>query len=306
MSSGIIVVDQLRKTFNHFTAVDGISFTVRKGEIVGLLGPNGAGKTTTIFMLLDLIAPTSGDITIFGYHYRDHREQILQNLNYSSTYVEMVPRLTVWENLLVMANLYRIPDAAGKVISSMERFRVTELKKKKYEDLSEGQKTRVFLTKAFLNDPELLLLDEPTASLDPDIASLIRKEILQSRKNGTTILITSHNMAEVEEVCDRVLFINHGMIVAEDTPEGLAKKVRQIRVHFMMKDGQKRTIAFAKKSGFPVTTNGRYVTISVDEADIAYLLSGLAELGVAYSEISVDKPTLEDYFIKMSYGGSSL
>jgi len=302
----ILVVDHLIKKFGTFTAVDGISFRVGKGEIVGLLGPNGAGKTTTIFMLLDFIAPTSGNIEIFGLHYKDHRGEILQRLNYSSTYVEMVPRLTVWENLLVMANLYLVPHPKGKIQEVVGRFGVGAFINKRYEDLSQGQKTRVFLCKAFLNDPDLLLLDEPTASLDPDVALLIRKEILVARENGMTILITSHNMAEVEEVCDRVLFINHGKIVAEDTPEELAKKVRQIRVNFMMKDGQKRTMSFAKKAGFPATADGRFVTISVDEADIAYLLSGLADLGVEYGEISIDKPTLEDYFIKMSRIGGGV
>ena len=301
--SDIVVVNNLVKRFGTRTVVGGVSFVVKKGEIVGLLGPNGAGKTTTIFMLLDLIAPTSGMIKIFGLSYAGHREEILQRLNYSSTYVDMAPRLTVWENLLVIANLYQLDHPKERIQETTARFGADVFINTRYEDLSQGQKTRVFLCKAFLNNPELLLLDEPTASLDPDVAALIRKEILVARKNGMTVLITSHNMAEVEEVCDRVLFINHGVIVAEDTPDGLAKKVRQVRVKFMMKDGQKRTLRFAKKSGFPASVDGRFVTISVDEADIAFLLSGLAELGVEYREISIDKPTLEDYFIKMTYKG---
>lgn len=153
-----------------------------------------------------------------------------------------------------------------------------------------------------MNDPKLLLLDEPTASLDPDVAILVRKEIINQRKKGVTILLTSHNMAEVEETCDRVLFINHGKIIAEDTPENLAKNVRLVQVHLMMKDGQKRTAEFAKKSGFAMTSEGRYSTISLDEGDIAFLLAGLAEVGVEYNEISIDKPTLEEYFIKMTHG----
>ena len=301
--SDIVVVNNLVKRFGTRTVVGGVSFVVKKGEIVGLLGPNGAGKTTTIFMLLDLIAPTSGTIKIFGLSYAGHREEILQRLNYSSTYVDMAPRLTVWENLLGIANLYQLDHPKERIQETTARFGADVFINTRYEDLSQGQKTRVFLCKAFLNNPELLLLDEPTASLDPDVAALIRKEILVARKNGMTVLITSHNMAEVEEVCDRVLFINHGVIVAEDTPDGLAKKVRQVRVKFMMKDGQKRTLRFAKKSGFPASVDGRFVTISVDEADIAFLLSGLAELGVEYREISIDKPTLEDYFIKMTYKG---
>lgn len=303
MENTILEVSHLIKRFGSFTAVNDISFTVEEGEIVGLLGPNGAGKTTTIFMLLDLIAPTSGDISIFGMHYATDREKILQMLNYSSTYVEMVPRLTVYENLLVMATLYQVPHPKEKIREYAEKFSVADILSWQHQKLSAGQKTRVHLCKAFLNDPRLLLLDEPTASLDPDIAVFVRKEIHESQKKGMTMLFTSHNMAEVEEVCDRVLFINHGKIVAEDTPEELAKAVRQVRVQLMMKDGQKRTIAFAKRAGFMVSAEDRFVTVEVDEDDIAFLLAGLAEKGVSYSQISVDKPTLEDYFIKMSRGG---
>lgn len=257
-------------------------------------------------MLLNLITPTSGTVRIFGMEYQKDSETILQNINYSSTYVEMAPRLTVLENLQIMAKLYQVHDAQTKIQKYMEKFSVTPFMNVRHDSLSQGQKTRVYLVKAFLNNPKLLLLDEPTASLDPDVADLVRDEILAAQKQGMTILFTSHNMAEVEEVCDRVLFINHGTIVAENTPEELAKNVRQVRVNLMMKDGQKRTIQFAKKSGFPVTAEGRYVTISVDEEDIAFLMAGLSQLGVQYREISIDKPTLEDYFIKMAHTGGSL
>lgn len=300
MEVPIVSVSHLTKRFGTFTAVDNISFSVGEGEIVGLLGPNGAGKTTTIFMLLNLITPTTGDIRIFGMGYKNNAERILQQLNYSSTYVEMAPRLTVAENLRVMAKLYQIPHADGLIEHFAKEFEITEFINKRHDDLSQGQKTRVYLCKAFLNHPKLLLLDEPTASLDPDVSTVVRRKIAEAREKGMTILLTSHNMAEVEELCDRVLFVNSGKIVAEDTPEQLAKKVRQIRVNFMMKDGQKRTLAFSQRSGFPAIAEGRFVTISVDEQDIAFLLAGLGELGVTYSEISIDKPTLEEYFIKMT------
>lgn len=302
MESRIVDVRHLTKTFGTFTAVNDISFHVNEGEILGLLGPNGAGKTTTIFMLLNLITPTSGDISIFGMGYKKDHEKILQQLNYSSTYVEMAPRLTVLENLLVMAKLYQIKHPEPLIEKYAKEFEITDFIHKRHDDLSQGQKTRVYLCKAFLNNPKLLLLDEPTASLDPDVSIVVRKKIIEARERGMTILVTSHNMAEVEELCDRVLFVNRGKIVAEDTPEKLAKKVRQVRVSFMMKDGQKRLLSFSEKSGFPAVAEGRYVTISVDEQDIAFLLASLAELGVSYSEISIDKPTLEEYFIKMTEG----
>lgn len=302
MTTPIIEVNNLTKQFGSFTAVNNISFAIKEGEIVGLLGPNGAGKSTTIFMLLDLIKPTSGDIRIFGQTYATKREYILQRLNYSSTYVEMSQLLTVMENLRVMAALYDVPNGVAKIRQLTKKFGVEDLLSWNFHSLSAGQKTRVVLCKAFLNNPQILLLDEPTASLDPDIAILVREEIQAARRAGTTVLITSHNMAEVEEVCDRVLFIQHGKIVAEDTPEGLAKKVRQVRVQLMVKDGQKRTLAFAKKAGFSASVDDRFIAIYVDESDIAYLLAGLADQGVAYSQISIDKPSLEDYFVKMMEG----
>lgn len=300
MNNAVLSARGLTKTFGVFTAVDHISFDVNEGEIVGLLGPNGAGKTTTIFMLLDLITPSSGDLMIFGMQYRDNREQILQSMNFASAYMDMMPRMTVFENLLVMAHLYQVPHAQEVITRNAKMLEVEDLLSWPHKNLSAGQKTRVQLCKAFLNTPRLLLLDEPTASLDPDISASVRQDILGAQKRGMTVIITSHNMAEVEEVCDRVLFINHGKIIAEDTPEGLARAVRKVRVQLMIKDGQKRTVAFAKKAGFSVVTNDRFVTIDVDESDIAYLLAGLAESHVDYKQIAIDKPTLEDYFIAKS------
>lgn len=302
----ILKVSHLTKIFGReksgFKAIDDVSFNVAAGEILGLLGPNGAGKTTTIFTLIDLIKPTSGQISIFGLDYKNHREKILQRINYSSTYMEMSPRLTVYENLFVISEFYGVKNAHQRIISLAEKFGLNRFLNTLQRNLSAGEKTRVYLAKAFLNQPRLLLLDEPTASLDPDVAETVRREIARANGEGTSVLLTSHNMAEVEELCHRVVFINHGRIVAEDTPEDLAKKVRLSRVNLMIKDGAKRTMAFAKKSGFKSRQKGRFVVIETDERDIAFLLSGLAESGVEYSEISIDKPTLADYFIKITNG----
>lgn len=289
----------LTKTFGGFTAVDHISFEVKEGEVLGILGPNGAGKTTTIYMLLNLIIPTSGELTLFGMQYRDNHEKILQQMNFASAYMDMMPQMTVYENLLIMAKLYQVPDVKAVISRHARETGIEDLLSQQHHKLSAGQKTRVQLCKAFLNDPKLLLLDEPTASLDPDISVTVRAQILAAQKRGMSIVITSHNMAEVEEVCDRVLFINRGRIMAEDTPEGLARAVRKVRVQLMIKDGQKRTVSYAKRAGFPVSASGRFVTIDLDEDDIAYLLAGLADKGVEYRQIAIDKPTLEDYFIAM-------
>lgn len=298
----VLEVSHLTKKFGDFVAVNDVSFSVKEGEIVGLLGQNGAGKTTTIFMLLNLLSATTGDIRVFGKTYADDQENILRQINYSSTYVGLPQRLTVREHLNIMARLYGVKNIDQQIAKYSAVFGIEDFLDWQQQLLSAGQRTRVAMAKAFLNEPTLLLLDEPTASLDPDIAMYVRKEVLAAQKRGTTVLITSHNMPEVEDVCDRVLFIHHGMIIAEDTPDELARAVRQVRVNLFMKDGQKRTLAFAKKAGFATTAANRSVTIEVDEQDISSLLAALAAKGVSYSQISIDKPTLEDYFIKAVKG----
>jgi len=298
MNKDILEVKNLTKKFGDFVAVDNISFNVAEGEIVGLLGPNGAGKTTTIMMLLGITEPTGGKISMFGLDFTKHRQEILQKMNYSSAYVQLPWRLKVWEALYVFSQLYSMSDPFPRIGQLIKAFEVEEFRNTLIDDLSAGNRTRVSLCKAFINTPQLVLLDEPTSSLDPDIADKVRQFIKEARdKFKTTLLITSHNMAEVEELCDRVIFINHGQIVDEDTPEGLARKIKTTRVKLMMRDGQKRTVAYCKKHKLPIRQEDRYVTIEILEQSVARMLNELAGLGVDYSEISIDKPTLEDYFI---------
>lgn len=221
----IIEVKDLVKVFGSVRAVNGLSFFVEEGTITGLLGPNGAGKTTTIQMLLDLITPTSGTIRIFGKEYRQDREAILEKLNFSSPYVSLPGNLTVYENLLTFGRLYGVKRLRDKVEELADFFDIRGFLKKLTYNLSTGQLTRLNLTKALLNDPKLLLLDEPTASLDPDIADRTRMLLMRIQKEkGVTILYTSHNMEEVEEICDRVIFIQHGRLNDEGTPAELVKK----------------------------------------------------------------------------------
>jgi len=221
----IIDIRTLVKKFNGVTAVDGISFGIREGEITGLLGPNGAGKTTTIQMILDLVTPTSGEIKIFGKDIRTNREEILSKVNFSSPYVALPNNLKVWENLATFARLYGVQNIWQKIEEVTEFFGINDLLPKKTATLSTGQLTRLNLTKALLNDPRLLLLDEPTASLDPDIADRTRKLLKKIQKErGVSMLFTSHNMQEIEEICDRVIFINKGKITDDGTPQDLIKK----------------------------------------------------------------------------------
>ncbi|MBI2476251.1 MAG: ABC transporter ATP-binding protein [Candidatus Taylorbacteria bacterium] len=221
----IIEVKNLAKTFGQTPAVRGISFDVYEGEICGLLGPNGAGKTTTIQMILDLITPTSGEIKIFGKEMKHHREAILSRVNFSSPYVSLPGNLTAWENLATFARLYGVRDVRGTIGSLADFFEIRSLLPKMTASLSTGQLTRLNLTKALLNNPKLLLLDEPTSSLDPDIADRTRQMLLKIRdERKVTMLYTSHNMAEVEEICDRVIFIQRGRLKDAGSPAELIAK----------------------------------------------------------------------------------
>lgn len=221
----IIEVSKLAKKYNGFTAVDNISFKIYEGKITGLVGPNGAGKTTTIQMLLDLVTPTSGSIKIFGKDIRKNREEILGKVNFSSAYVNMPYNLTVWENLATFARLYGVKDIKYRISELADFFDIREFLPKMTSTLSTGQLTRVNLCKALLNKPKLLLLDEPTASLDPDIADRTRKLLKQIEKeHEATILYTSHNMQEVEEICERIIFIHKGKITDDGSPKQLIKK----------------------------------------------------------------------------------
>ncbi len=215
----LLEVEHLTKLFGKFKAVDDISFSVREGEIVGLLGPNGAGKSTTIHTILGLISATAGQVRIFGKPFNQNREDILQQMNFTAPYVAFPMRLTVFENLMIFARLYGIRSPALKIIELLELFAIEHLKKKPVSRLSSGENTRVGLCKAFLNEPKLLLLDEPTAYLDPQVAFQVRQVLLEMQQSyGTAILYSSHNMAEVEEMCGRIIFLSRGRIIATGSP----------------------------------------------------------------------------------------
>ena len=215
----LVEVENLSKTFDDFHAVDNVSFGIERGEIIGMLGPNGAGKTTTIHMILGLITPTSGRISIFGKSMATHRGEILEHVNFTSPYATFPFRLTVLENLKVFARIYNLKKPRERIDEQLERFGITKLRDKAISGLSSGENTRVGLCKAFLNDPELLLLDEPTAYLDPEIAWQVKNALLDAqREKGTTILYTSHNMDEVERMCNRIIFLHHGKVIAAGSP----------------------------------------------------------------------------------------
>ena len=215
----------LSKDYNQKKAVKDISFKLNKNEIIGILGPNGCGKTTTIGMILGLLKPTSGKVLINGIEIEKNRVQLLNNLNFISPYIELPKKLTVKQNLIVYGKLYDIKDLKTKIEYLSEKLRLGDIINKLTGELSSGQKNRVSLAKAIINDPLVLLLDEPTASLDPETGDFVRSffENYQKEK-GTSILLASHNMSEVERLCSSVLMMNNGSIIDEGSPDRLIQK----------------------------------------------------------------------------------
>ena len=222
-----IEIKNLNKEYNNILVVKNINFTINKGSIVGLLGPNGCGKTTTIGMMLGLIKPTSGTVFINGQNIENenNRTKILEKVNFISPYVELPKKLTVEENLKVYGKLYGVNNLQDKISDLMKQLNLFEFKKRKTGELSSGQKNRVSLAKALINDPEILFLDEPTASLDPDVGDYIRTYIESfASKKGTTILLASHNMSEVERLCNEVMMMKNGKIIDQGTCSSLINK----------------------------------------------------------------------------------
>lgn len=292
-----------KKTKKNFTAVDHISFSLHSGEILGLLGPNGAGKTTTIQMLLSTLKPTSGSILFFGQNFFTNRSAILKDISFASTYISLPSHLTIKENLEIHGKLFNL---SGKILKTridkfLTEFDVIEMQNRTMVSLSAGQKTRVMLARAFMTHPKIVLLDEPTAALDPEMAQEVRKFILrQQQEYKVSILFTSHNMSEVAELCERILVLKSGKIIADDTPDALAESVSTCKVHLIVGDGLKRTISYAEEQNLNYSVEERWIAIEVDEHKIADLLSGLALAGVSYSQIWIEKPTLEDYFLHIA------
>ena len=225
MNEELIIVNSLTKKFNNITAVKNISFKIKKGTIIGLLGPNGCGKTTTIGMMLGLIKPTSGSVIINHKNIENNRTILLEKMNFISPYIELPKKLTVEENLKVYGRLYGVKNLKEKIYDLMKKLNLIEFRLRKTGELSSGQKNRVSLAKALINDPEILLLDEPTASLDPDVGDYIRGFIEEFVSNrGSTILLASHNMNEVERLCDEVIMMKAGEIIDRGTSSDLINK----------------------------------------------------------------------------------
>lgn len=302
----ILEVSGLTKQFGQFTAVNNISFSIKEGEIVGLLGPNGAGKTTTTQILLGMTTPTSGTVSYFGKNLSTHRTEILQRINYVSAYARMQTRVTVRENLELFAGLYEVNNWEKRVSGLAEALGIAHKLDDLYWFLSSGEQARVNLVKAFLNDPQVILMDEPTASLDPEIVNVVLDLIGDMRKRQkVAILYTSHNMGEVTRICDRVMFLHHGSIIAIDTPIGLSRRVRKATLRLTFDDDSKRVERYLKQKKYAYTFEQPHImAITVSEQDIPKVLFGFAKARIWITDIEIEKPDLEDVFLAVAKGGA--
>ncbi len=305
--SKILDVHNLTKKYGSYFAVDHISFSLEKGEILGFLGPNGAGKTTTIQMLLGITSCDGGTIQYFGRDFFKFREDSLRKTNYASAYNTLQGRISVWENLVVFGRLYSVKNAKEKILQLADYFEVNEIMNQRFWDLSAGQKTRINIMKALLNEPELLLLDEPTASLDPDIADKVLSFIQElQKKEKISILYTSHNMEEVTRICDRVIILNRGKIVAEDTPQELTKKIDDATLQITFQGEKNKVEKYLRKKEQQFTFPNSYmVRIQTKESLIPKLIFGISNEDIFLTDIEVKKPTLEDVFLSIARGEKS-
>jgi ABC-2 type transport system ATP-binding protein len=291
--SALLIVEHLTKIFEkmawfggsrqRFTAIDDLSFHLGQAEILGILGSNGAGKTTTIQILLSSLTPTSGNISYFGKSLFKHRSRILQHVAFASTYVKMPAVLTVGQNLDIYAHLYGLSYYERKraIRHFLEVFDVAHTYDKPMGTLSAGQSTRVMLAKAFLTSPKIILLDEPTASLDPESTLIVRHCILQERKEkGVAFLVTSHDMDEVAAMCDRVLVMKHGKLIASDMPANLAATVHHAKIHLIFKTPLQEALSYIENRGIRFIVEGALVTVEVGEQRVAQFLQDLPRHGI--------------------------
>lgn len=298
----ILEVENLTKNFGQYKALDNVSFSITNGKVVGLLGPNGAGKTTTIHILLGITSANIGSIKYFGKDFYKNKQYCLQKINFASSFNTLQGRITVWENLLVFALLYGVKNPKGVITELLKTFEAEDLSNQKYWDLSSGQRTRINLVKSLLNDPQLILMDEPTASLDPDIADKTMTLIEKLKKEkGITMLYTSHNMNEITRICDEVIFLDKGSIVARDTPLGLTKKVSKAKLILTFDEENKKIEKYLKKQNYVFSfIRKNTVSIDTDEKDIPKLIFGVSEANIWIINIEIEKPKLEDVFLQIA------
>lgn len=302
----LLEIHQLRKRYGSVEALKGISFTVERGEFFGLLGPNGAGKSTTINILLSLILADGGSIRVFDTDFAAQPVAIRRRMNVAAALTSMNGVLTVRENLSVYGRIYGVKKIKTRIDELLERFEIRDLADTKLQYLSSGQHTRVTLCKGFLNDPELLLLDECTVGLDPDIAEKTRRALKQvQRDKKTTVLFTSHNMSEVEELCGRIAFLSKGEILRIDTAERITRLIPQqiLEVRFQPgTDLSRMVFADGVPQAEPGAADSLRFRLDDPERQLDPLLRRLAQSEARITDLQLKRPTLEDVFIKVARG----
>ncbi len=302
VTEAVLEVHDLVKDYDTYRAVDHISFTIKRGQVLGLLGPNGAGKSTTIQMLAGVTLTTGGSIRYFGKDFSKHRQACLQRLNYASAYNTLQNHITAKENLLVFARLYGVMDPKRKIAELLEYFNLERHVDERYGNLSAGERTRVNLVKSLLNDPELILMDEPTASLDPDIADKTLSLIEQLRHDRQlSILFTSHNMSEVSRICDEVIFLDRGKIVSQDTPANHTKRLDSAKVTLKFKGRREplEQLLHMRKVTFTFDET-KQVIVSISNSAVPRLLAAIHAANIELLDIDITKPTLEDVFLSIA------
>jgi len=304
--SNILNVTKLTKEYGKktlFTAVDAITFSLKEKEILGFLGPNGSGKTTTIQMLLGALTPSSGTIEYFGQNFLENRSQILQQVTFASTYTQLPPVLTIEENLKIFGRIYglNVKQIKANSLPLLEQLGIAHKYKERVATLSSGQLTRLMLVKALFTHPKIVLLDEPTASLDPDVAQEILQLLLKRRDEmGLSILFTSHKMQEVTELCDRVIFIKKGKIIANDVPEALAKQSGKFKLSLLIHEKMDHVERIALHKKYAYQIENHEIALTLDEHEIAQFLQELTNKELLYANVQIKQPSLEDYFLQIA------
>lgn len=302
----LLEIRALRKRYGMIDALKGLSLDIERGEFFGLLGPNGAGKSTTINILLGLILADGGSIRVFGLDFAAHHIAIRRRMNVAAAFTSLSGVLTVRENLKVYGGIYGVPRLNAKIDELLERFEITELANRKLHYLSSGQHTRVTLCKGLLNDPELLLLDECTLGLDPDIAEKTRRALQEiQREKQTTIIFTSHNMSEVEALCGRIAFLSKGELLRVDTAEHIKRLIPHQILVIRFSPGTD-LVALQNLNGLPAAEQSGDATLRFvlddSEHQLDAVLRQLTRAGGHIAEVQITKPTLEDVFIKVARG----
>lgn len=302
----LLEIRDLRKRYGTVEALKGLSLDVECGEFFGLLGPNGAGKSTTINILLGLILPDSGSIRIFGQDFATQQVAIRRRMNVAAAFTSLSGVLSVRENLKVYGHIYGVRNLNAKINELLERFEITDLANHRLQHLSSGQHTRVTLCKGLINDPDLLLLDECTLGLDPDIAEKTRRALQEfQREKHTTILFTSHNMNEVEELCGRIAFLSKGEILRIDTADRMKSLIPQQVLEVRFQPGTDLRMLQHLDGTPPAEPGGdstlRFV-LDDPERQLDPLLRRLAHVDGHIVDMQITRPTLEDVFIKVARG----